>query len=70
MKAGCTLLLSDSATIIYCVCVFSQWAVATECFQLGYNAEGHCKGEVDSSLPEPQKLTWEIPSEVSNPTNS
>lgn len=43
----------------------SQWAMATECFQLGYNAEGHCKGEADPSIPEPQKLNWEIPSEVS-----
>uniref|UniRef100_A0A7N8Y5N8 carnitine O-palmitoyltransferase n=1 Tax=Mastacembelus armatus TaxID=205130 RepID=A0A7N8Y5N8_9TELE len=32
-------------------------------FQLGYTAEGHCKGEVDSSLPQPQKLKWEIPAE-------
>uniref|UniRef100_A0A4W6G5I5 carnitine O-palmitoyltransferase n=1 Tax=Lates calcarifer TaxID=8187 RepID=A0A4W6G5I5_LATCA len=30
---------------------------------LGYNAEGHCKGDVDSSLPRPQKLSWEIPPE-------
>lgn len=48
----------------FCVCV-SQWAMATECFQLGYNAEGHCKGEADSSIPEPQKLNWDIPPEVS-----
>ncbi|XP_075890507.1 carnitine O-palmitoyltransferase 1, liver isoform-like isoform X2 [Nelusetta ayraudi] len=40
-----------------------EWAMATECFQLGYNAEGHCKGEADSSIPEPQKLNWEIPAE-------
>ncbi|XP_059180476.1 carnitine O-palmitoyltransferase 1, liver isoform-like isoform X2 [Centropristis striata] len=36
---------------------------SNDCFQLGYNAEGHCKGEVDSSLPRPQKLNWEIPPE-------
>lgn len=41
-----------------------QYTLATECFQLGYNAEGHCKGEVDASLAEPQKLNWEISSEV------
>uniref|UniRef100_A0A671YA96 carnitine O-palmitoyltransferase n=1 Tax=Sparus aurata TaxID=8175 RepID=A0A671YA96_SPAAU len=37
-----------------------EYTLATDCFQLGYNAEGHCKGEVDSSLPRPQKLNWEI----------
>nr|XP_040032101.1 LOW QUALITY PROTEIN: carnitine O-palmitoyltransferase 1, liver isoform-like [Gasterosteus aculeatus aculeatus] len=40
-----------------------QYVLTTDCFQLGYNAEGHCKGEVDSSLPGPQKLNWEIPPE-------
>ncbi|XP_029312035.1 carnitine O-palmitoyltransferase 1, liver isoform isoform X2 [Cottoperca gobio] len=40
-----------------------QQTLSTDCFQLGYNAEGHCKGEVDSSLPPPQKLNWEIPPE-------
>uniref|UniRef100_A0A667XSP8 Carnitine palmitoyltransferase 1C n=1 Tax=Myripristis murdjan TaxID=586833 RepID=A0A667XSP8_9TELE len=40
-----------------------EYALATDSFQLGYNEEGHCKGEVDSSLPRPQKLNWEIPSE-------
>lgn len=44
-----------------------QYTLATDCFQLGYNAEGHCKGEVDSTLPQPQKLNWEIPAEVSYP---
>ena len=47
------------------VVVCLQYTLATDCFQLGYNAEGHCKGEVDSSLPRPQKLNWEIPPEVS-----
>uniref|UniRef100_A0AAQ5ZIH9 carnitine O-palmitoyltransferase n=1 Tax=Amphiprion ocellaris TaxID=80972 RepID=A0AAQ5ZIH9_AMPOC len=40
-----------------------EYTLATDSFQLGYNAEGHCKGDVDSSLPRPQKLNWEIPSE-------
>lgn len=40
-----------------------EYALATDCFQLGYNEEGHCKGEVDSSLPQPQKLNWEMPPE-------
>lgn len=37
-----------------------EYTLATDSFQLGYNAEGHCKGDVDSSLPKPQKLNWEI----------
>uniref|UniRef100_A0A8C5GXK6 carnitine O-palmitoyltransferase n=1 Tax=Gouania willdenowi TaxID=441366 RepID=A0A8C5GXK6_GOUWI len=41
-----------------------EYTLATDSFQLGYNAEGHCKGNVDSSLPRPQKLNWEIPPEV------
>uniref|UniRef100_A0A7N8XKC5 carnitine O-palmitoyltransferase n=1 Tax=Mastacembelus armatus TaxID=205130 RepID=A0A7N8XKC5_9TELE len=40
-----------------------EYTLATDSFQLGYTAEGHCKGEVDSSLPQPQKLKWEIPAE-------
>ncbi|KAG7227812.1 hypothetical protein INR49_013606 [Caranx melampygus] len=40
-----------------------EYTLATDSFQLGYNAEGHCKGDVDSSLPRPQKLNWEIPPE-------
>ncbi|KAF3847001.1 hypothetical protein F7725_004079, partial [Dissostichus mawsoni] len=31
---------------------------------LGYTEDGHCKGDVDRSLPLPQKLTWDIPSEA------
>uniref|UniRef100_A0A8C5N893 Carnitine O-palmitoyltransferase 1, liver isoform-like n=1 Tax=Gouania willdenowi TaxID=441366 RepID=A0A8C5N893_GOUWI len=42
-----------------------EYTLATDSFQLGYNAEGHCKGNVDSSLPRPQKLNWEIPPEIS-----
>ncbi|XP_051543118.1 carnitine O-palmitoyltransferase 1, liver isoform isoform X1 [Myxocyprinus asiaticus] len=38
-----------------------EYVMTTDCFQLGYNEEGHCKGEVDSSLPRPQRLTWDIP---------
>uniref|UniRef100_A0A3Q1K495 carnitine O-palmitoyltransferase n=1 Tax=Anabas testudineus TaxID=64144 RepID=A0A3Q1K495_ANATE len=43
-----------------------EYTLATDSFQLGYNAEGHCKGEVDASLPRPQKLNWEIlPEQIS-----
>ncbi|XP_068610502.1 carnitine O-palmitoyltransferase 1, liver isoform-like [Brachionichthys hirsutus] len=40
-----------------------EYTLAIDCFRLGYDAEGHCKGEADSSLPRPQKLDWEIPPE-------
>nr|XP_057917358.1 carnitine O-palmitoyltransferase 1, liver isoform-like isoform X2 [Doryrhamphus excisus] len=40
-----------------------EYVLATDCFQLGYNGEGHCKGDVDPSLAGPQKLNWEIPPE-------
>ncbi|TFJ96940.1 Carnitine O-palmitoyltransferase 1, liver isoform [Platysternon megacephalum] len=35
----------------------------TDVFQLGYGRDGHCKGELDPSIPPPQKLQWEIPEE-------
>ncbi|XP_064779832.1 carnitine O-palmitoyltransferase 1, liver isoform-like isoform X2 [Oncorhynchus masou masou] len=37
-----------------------EYVLATDSFQLGYNDEGHCKGEVDASLPRPQRLSWDI----------
>uniref|UniRef100_A0A4W5PJQ9 Carnitine palmitoyltransferase 1A2b n=1 Tax=Hucho hucho TaxID=62062 RepID=A0A4W5PJQ9_9TELE len=36
---------------------------ADNAFQLGYTEDGHCKGEVQLSLPPPQRLTWDIPVE-------
>ncbi|GAA6215408.1 carnitine O-palmitoyltransferase 1, liver isoform-like [Lates japonicus] len=41
-----------------------EYTLATDAFQLGYTEDGHCKGEVDRSLPHPQRLLWDIPSEV------
>lgn len=41
-----------------------EYTLATDAFQLGYTEDGHCKGDVDRSLPLPQKLTWDIPTEV------
>ncbi|MEQ2193119.1 hypothetical protein XENOCAPTIV_024127 [Xenoophorus captivus] len=43
---------------------FFQYTLATDAFQLGYNEDGHCKGEVELSLPPPQRLVWEISPEV------
>ncbi|XP_038237958.1 carnitine O-palmitoyltransferase 1, brain isoform isoform X2 [Dermochelys coriacea] len=40
-----------------------EYTLATDVFQLGYSADGHCKGELDPSIPPPQKLQWEIPGE-------
>uniref|UniRef100_A0A4W5PM62 Carnitine palmitoyltransferase 1A2b n=1 Tax=Hucho hucho TaxID=62062 RepID=A0A4W5PM62_9TELE len=42
----------------------SWFTLATDAFQLGYTEDGHCKGEVQLSLPPPQRLTWDIPVEV------
>lgn len=42
----------------------SQYVMTTDSFQLGYTEEGHCKGDVASSLPPPTRLTWDIPAEV------
>uniref|UniRef100_A0A667XXD4 carnitine O-palmitoyltransferase n=1 Tax=Myripristis murdjan TaxID=586833 RepID=A0A667XXD4_9TELE len=41
-----------------------EYTLATDAFQLGYTEDGHCKGEVDRSLPHPQRLLWDIPTET------
>lgn len=41
-----------------------EFTLATDAFQLGYTEDGHCKGEVDRTLPRPQRLLWDIPAEV------
>ncbi|KAM5297911.1 palmitoyl thioesterase CPT1C isoform 3-T3 [Glossophaga mutica] len=38
-----------------------EFTLATECFQLGYSVDGHCKGHPDPSLPPPQRLHWDLP---------
>lgn len=47
-----------------------EYTLATDAFQLGYTEDGHCKGEVDRSLPRPLRLTWDIPSEVQDQVHS
>uniref|UniRef100_A0A8D2IT19 carnitine O-palmitoyltransferase n=1 Tax=Varanus komodoensis TaxID=61221 RepID=A0A8D2IT19_VARKO len=42
-----------------------EYTLATDVFTLGYDSNGNCKGDMDSSIPPPQKLQWEIPPEVS-----
>ncbi|XP_061701568.1 carnitine O-palmitoyltransferase 1, liver isoform [Syngnathoides biaculeatus] len=41
-----------------------EYTLATDAFHLGYTEDGHCKGEVDRSLPNPQRLIWDISQEV------
>uniref|UniRef100_A0A670JMS5 carnitine O-palmitoyltransferase n=1 Tax=Podarcis muralis TaxID=64176 RepID=A0A670JMS5_PODMU len=40
-----------------------EYTIATDAFMLGYDANGNCKGDMDSSIPPPQKLQWDIPPE-------
>ncbi|XP_067875728.1 carnitine O-palmitoyltransferase 1, liver isoform-like isoform X2 [Heterodontus francisci] len=40
-----------------------EYALATDSFQLGYNEEGNCKGEADTTVLLPQRLQWDIPDE-------
>ncbi|KAL4617954.1 carnitine O-palmitoyltransferase 1, liver isoform-like [Arapaima gigas] len=44
-------------------CRFLQYVLATDCFQLGYTEEGHCKGDTNKALPLPTRLQWDIPPE-------
>uniref|UniRef100_A0A8C6MEQ2 carnitine O-palmitoyltransferase n=1 Tax=Nothobranchius furzeri TaxID=105023 RepID=A0A8C6MEQ2_NOTFU len=41
-----------------------EYTLATDAFHLGYTQDGHCKGEVERSLPPPQRLAWDIPPEL------
>ncbi|XP_007531401.2 carnitine O-palmitoyltransferase 1, brain isoform isoform X2 [Erinaceus europaeus] len=41
-----------------------EFTLATECFQLGYAADGHCKGDPDPMLPPPQRLHWDLPEKI------
>ncbi|XP_020015570.2 palmitoyl thioesterase CPT1C isoform X1 [Castor canadensis] len=41
-----------------------EFTLATECFQLGYSADGHCKGQPDPTLPQPQRLQWDLPDQI------
>uniref|UniRef100_A0A671N5I6 Carnitine O-palmitoyltransferase 1, muscle isoform n=2 Tax=Sinocyclocheilus anshuiensis TaxID=1608454 RepID=A0A671N5I6_9TELE len=38
-----------------------EYVLATDCFHLGYTAEGHCKGDINKSLATPTRLQWDIP---------
>ncbi|XP_001363149.2 carnitine O-palmitoyltransferase 1, liver isoform [Monodelphis domestica] len=40
-----------------------EYVMATDCFQLGYTEDGHCKGDTNPNIPYPTRLQWEIPEE-------
>ncbi|XP_040826787.1 carnitine O-palmitoyltransferase 1, liver isoform [Ochotona curzoniae] len=40
-----------------------EYVMATDCFQLGYADDGHCKGDPNPSIPYPTRLQWDIPEE-------
>ncbi|CAI5763142.1 carnitine O-palmitoyltransferase 1, liver isoform isoform X2 [Podarcis lilfordi] len=37
--------------------------MSSDCLELGYTEDGHCKGEAISGIPMPTRLQWEIPEE-------
>ncbi|XP_030649776.1 carnitine O-palmitoyltransferase 1, liver isoform [Chanos chanos] len=41
-----------------------EFTLATDAFQLGYTTDGNCKGDVERSLPPPQRLAWDVATEV------
>lgn len=41
-----------------------QNVMFSDCLELGYTEDGHCKGEVTLGIPMPTKLQWEISEEV------
>uniref|UniRef100_A0A8C9PB37 Carnitine palmitoyltransferase 1A n=1 Tax=Spermophilus dauricus TaxID=99837 RepID=A0A8C9PB37_SPEDA len=41
--------------------LWSSYVMATDCFQLGYTEDGHCKGDPNPSIPCPTRLQWDIP---------
>ncbi|XP_021022559.1 carnitine O-palmitoyltransferase 1, brain isoform isoform X1 [Mus caroli] len=41
-----------------------EFTLATECFQLGYATDGHCKGHPDPTLPQPERLQWDLPEQI------
>ncbi|XP_029438980.1 LOW QUALITY PROTEIN: carnitine O-palmitoyltransferase 1, liver isoform [Rhinatrema bivittatum] len=40
-----------------------EYVMATDNFQLGYNEDGHCKGETNPNILPPSRLQWDIPKE-------
>lgn len=63
-KYGCANSYIKNNLFLPCYFFSLQYTLATDAFQLGYTEDGHCKGEVEPSLPQPQRLVWNIPAEV------
>ncbi|XP_028915644.1 carnitine O-palmitoyltransferase 1, liver isoform [Ornithorhynchus anatinus] len=40
-----------------------EYVLATDCFDLSYAEDGHCKGDINPNVPGPTRLQWEIPEE-------
>ncbi|XP_020823887.1 carnitine O-palmitoyltransferase 1, liver isoform [Phascolarctos cinereus] len=40
-----------------------EYVMSTDCFQLGYTEDGHCRGDTNPNIPCPMRLQWEIPEE-------
>ncbi|XP_072277910.1 carnitine O-palmitoyltransferase 1, liver isoform isoform X1 [Pyxicephalus adspersus] len=40
-----------------------EYTMATDKLELGYQEDGHCKGETNPSIPPPSRLQWDIPEE-------
>ncbi|KAM4617272.1 carnitine O-palmitoyltransferase 1, liver isoform 2-T2 [Discoglossus pictus] len=40
-----------------------EYVMATDNFELGYLEDGHCKGDLNASIPPPNRLQWDIPEE-------
>uniref|UniRef100_A0A5F9CQA7 carnitine O-palmitoyltransferase n=1 Tax=Oryctolagus cuniculus TaxID=9986 RepID=A0A5F9CQA7_RABIT len=40
-----------------------EYVMATDCFQLGYAEDGHCKGDTNPGIAYPTRLQWDIPEE-------
>ncbi|XP_068959430.1 palmitoyl thioesterase CPT1C isoform X2 [Petaurus breviceps papuanus] len=38
--------------------------LAAECFELGYAADGHCRGAPDPTVGPPERLLWAVPEEA------
>ncbi|XP_062840876.1 carnitine O-palmitoyltransferase 1, liver isoform isoform X2 [Trichomycterus rosablanca] len=51
---------ADAATVAH----LWEFSLATDAFHLGYDTYGNCRGEVERSLPPPQRLSWDIVPEV------
>ncbi|KAM9301572.1 carnitine O-palmitoyltransferase 1, liver isoform [Gastrophryne carolinensis] len=43
-----------------------EYVMATDKFDLGYEEDGHCKGDTNPSIPPPNRLQWDIQEECQN----